>query len=241
MKPMCTETNHHVVMSNDLIKGKSNLSLNEIKLLRLTIMQIMSNDVELSEYSISIKNLAKVLNLADDANLYRTVQDMCRHLLQEIVYVGDGNPDHKWQMFQWCTKCKYDDGVITIKLHEELKPYLLELKGYYTQYLLEDILVLKSKYAIRIYELIRQEMKYQKVYADHFAKVELDIDTIRVATGTENKYSQMGHFKEKVIDKAVEEINEKTGYEISYEPIKSSRKMVGFNFKIKSKNRGEKP
>ena len=82
-------------------------------------------------------------------------------------------------------------------------------------------------------------MKYQKVYADHYADVELDIDTIRIATGTEDKYRQMGHFKEKVIDKAVEEINEKTGYEISYEPLKISRKMVGFKFKIQSKNRGD--
>ena len=236
MKKMCIETNHHVVMSNDLIKSKSNLSLNEIKLLRMTIMQIVKNDTEFMTYRINIKELGKALNIPD-TNLYRDVDTMTTHLLQEIVYVGDGNPRHRYKKFQWCSECEYNDGVLTIRLHDNLKPYLLELKGYYTQYLLEDILVLKSKYAIRIYELIRQEMKYQKVYADHFAKVELDINTIRIATGTEDKYRQMGHFKEKVIDKAVEEINEKTGYEISYEPLKISRKMVGFKFKIQSKNR----
>lgn len=235
VKEMCVKTDNQVVISNDLIKGRSNLSLNELKLLRLTIMQIVANDAELMTYKIKIQELAKVLNISS-ANLYRDIFEMCKHLLQEIVYVGDGNPKHRWKMFQWCNICEYDDGIITIKLHERLKPYLIQLKSHYTQYMLEDILLLKSVYAVRIYELLREGFKGQKVYADVCAFVSLDIDTIRKATDTTEKYIQMGHFKAKVINTAIDEINRKLGYVITVEDIKKGRKIVGFHFKIESKN-----
>lgn len=162
--------------------------------------------------------------------------EMCKHLLQEIVCVGDGNPKHKWKMFQWCSTCEYSNGTITIKLHDSLKPHLIQLKAHYTQYMLEDILMLKTVYAVRLYELLREEMKSQKVYADQTASVVLDIDTIRKATNTEDKYAQIGMFIQRVIDKAVSEINEKSCYCVSYEYVKYSRKIIGFKFKIESKN-----
>ncbi len=160
---MCLNEENYVVMSNDLIKGKSNLSLNELKLLRMTIMQIMKEDTDFLTYQVSIVELAKSLGISRQnlyvevmemcslgisrQNLYVEVMEMCKHLMQEIVFIGDGNPKHKWEMFQWCSRCKYDDGIITIRLHDDLKPYLLELKKHYTQYMLQDILILKTVYA----------------------------------------------------------------------------------------------
>lgn len=234
-KDISLNTENYVVMANNLIKSKSKLSLNEIKLLRLTIMQVMATDNELMTYQIHIKELAKLIGLNDDAHLYRTVQTMARHLLQEVVCICSEETKN-WEMFQWCSSCRYREGIITIKLHDDLKPYLIQLKKNYTQYMVADILVLKSVYAIRIYELLREGFKGQKVYADNCAIVTLDVDTIRKATNTEEKYSQMGHFKVKVIDIAIKEINDKLSYHVTCEPIKNSRKIVGFKFKIESKN-----
>lgn len=231
---MCLNGENYVVMSNDLIKGKSNLSLNELKLLRLTIMQVLKEDTDLRTYQINISELAELLDITSPS-IYRDVDDMTTHLLQEIVYVGDGNPKHKYKKFQWCSDCEYDNGVVTIRLHDNLKPYLLELKEHYTQYVLQDILILKTVYAVRMYELIVEELR-TKVYADKTATIELSIDTIRKATNTETKYEQTAMLKVRVIDSAISEINEKLGYNISYEPIKKSRKIVGYRFTIESKN-----
>lgn len=231
---MCLNEENYVVMSNDLIKGKSNLSLNELKLLRLTIMQIMREDIDLLTYQISIVELAKCLGIARQ-NLYVEAMEMCKHLMQELVFIGDGNPKHKWEMFQWCSKCRYNDGIITIKLHDDLKPYLLELKKHYTQYVLQDILLLKTVYSVRMYELISEELR-TKVYADKTETVNLSIEKIRKATNTEDKYETISMFRSRVIDSAIAEINEKLGYNISYEPIKKSRKIVGYKFIVESKN-----
>ena len=232
---MCLDVENQVVMSNDLIKGKSNLSLNELKLLRLTIMQVIADDKDLMTYQIKIQDLAKILDITSQS-IYRDVMEMCKHLLQEIVYIGDGNPKHKWKMYQWCSTCEYNEGTITIKLHEKLKPHLIQLKQHYTQYMLQDILMLKTVYAVRLYELIREEMKSQKAYADKIVTVSLDVETIRKATDTENKYKKIGMFNQRVIVAAITEINDKSCYYVTYEYIKKSRKITGFKFKIESKN-----
>lgn len=46
----------------------------------------------------------------------------------------------------------------------------------------------------------------------------------------------MGMFKQRVIESAISEINEKSCFNITYDDIKESRKIVGFKFKIESKN-----
>lgn len=234
-KEMCLDVENQVVMSNDLIKGKSNLSLNELKLLRLTIMQVIAEDKDLQTYNVKISDLANILDISSPS-IYRDVMEMCKHLLQEIVCVGDGNPKHKWKMFQWCSTCEYSNGTISIKLHDNLKPHLIQLKNHYTQYMLQDILMLKTVYAVRLYELLREEMKNQKVYADKTATVIIDVKTLRKATNTDNKYKKIGMFNQRVINKAVAEINEKSCYFVTYEYVKDSRRIVGFRFKIESQN-----
>ena len=167
-------------------------------------------------------------------SIYQEIDKITTSLLKEIVYVGDGNPKHKWLKFQWCSYCKYEDGVLTIKLHDNLKPYLIGLSQLYTQYALEDIFGLESVYSIRLYELLREGLRGKKVYADHVAEVTLLVDTIKKATDTENKYEKMSMFRARVIDNSLNEINEKLGYYITYTPVKESRKIIGFKFELKS-------
>jgi plasmid replication initiation protein len=55
---------------------------------------------------------------------------------------------------------KWGEGVIEAILHPELKPYLLQLKEQYTAITLEYALLLRSSYAHRIYDILKQ---YQHV------------------------------------------------------------------------------
>ena len=233
VKDMCLDTENMVVMSNDLVKAKSNLSLNEIKILRLAIMQVIKQDTELMTYKVNVMELADLMQITRQS-IYQEIDKITTSLLKEIVYVGDGNPKHKWLKFQWCSYCKYEDGVLTIKLHDNLKPYLIGLSQLYTQYALEDIFGLKSVYSIRLYELLREGLRGKKVYADHVAEVTILVDTIKKATDTENKYEKMSMFRARVIDNSLNEINEKLGYYITYTPVKESRKIIGFKFELKS-------
>ena len=231
---MNLDSENMVVMSNDLIKSKSNLSLNEVKLLRICIMQVIKEAKDFQTYRVNITDLAKLLNI-DRHDIYRDMDTMTTHLLKEVVCIGDGNPKHKWLKFQWVSRCKYDSGVLEIRLHDDLKPYIIGLSKYYTQYILQDVLILKSVYSIRLYELIRQEMRYE-VFANRTATVYLSLDTIKKATDTEKKYYKLSMFRARVIDSSIAEIKNRLGYNITYELKKESRKVVGFTFHIESVN-----
>lgn len=232
--PMNTNPESFVVMSNDLVKGKSALSLNSAKLLRLTIMQSIVSDNEFKPYKISIQDFADFLDIAPD-NLYRDIQDICVQLLKEVVLIGDGNPKHKWSAFQWVTRCGYDNGTITIQLHDDMKPYILNLKKCYTQYEIDNILYLKSMHALRVYELIKMEMRNAKIYCENEKKVYISMEQLRIATNTEKKYKENKDFTKRVIKVACDEINEKPfGVKITYDYHKEGRKIIGYDFTIKS-------
>lgn len=231
---MNTNPNNFVCMDNNLLKGKSALSLNSAKLIRLTIMQCVVGDSEFKPYKISIQDFADFLDI-DSSNLYKEAQNICIQLLKEVVIIGDGNPKHKWKAFQWVTRCSYDNGYIYIQLHDDMKPYVLNLKQCYTQYEIENIMTLKSAHALRVYELIKMEMRNEKVFAEKEKNVYLSLETLRIATNTEKKYKNTNDFTKKVIEVAVREINEKPfGVNIEYNYRKEGRRIVGYEFNIKS-------
>lgn len=232
---MCLNSKNYVVMNNDLIKSKSDLSLNEIKLLRITIMQFVKDDDDLRAYKINIADLARMLGI-ETSNIYRDIYKMCDHLMDVKVYVGDGDPRHDWTIFHWCQSCRYKDGVVTIRLHEDLKQYILNLSELYTQYVLQDILKLRSVYSIRVYELIRQEMRRQKAFCGQEAEITLSVGMIRKVTNTEDKYKdKFSMFKQRVLQKALTEINEKLGYHIDYAPVKNGKRVDAIKLHIVSK------
>lgn len=231
-----TDTDYSVVMANDMIKGCSELSLNELKLLRTIIMQIKPDDTELYPYMLSVKDFQNMLGVSEKY-VYKEAQKMCIHLLKEVIMIGDGNPKHPWKAFQWVSMCEYNSGEFCIRLNDALKPYIIGLQKFYTKFALSDIVRLNSTYAIRLLELIYEAMKNAPVYADKTTEVYIPVDVIRKATNTEKKYTSISNFIKRVIDIPIQEINKKNEkYYVSYRQYKVSRKIVGFYFLIESAN-----
>ena len=231
-----TDTDYSVVMANDMIRGCSELSLNELKLLRTIIMQIKPEDTELYPYMITVKDFQEMLGVSEKY-IYKEARKMCIHLLKEVILIGDGNPQHPWEAFQWVSMCKYDSGTFYIKLNDCLKPYVIGLQKFYTKFKLSDIVRLNSIYAIRLLELIYEAMKSTSVYADQSTEVYISLDTLRRATNTESKYKSINNWTKRVIKVPLEEINRKNEkYYISYRPYKKSRRIAGFYFLVESAN-----
>lgn len=231
-----TDTDYSVIMANDMIRGCSELSLNELKLLRTIIMQIKPEDTELYPYMITIKDFQEMTGLSEK-RIYDEARKMCLHLLKEVILIGDGNPRHPWEVFQWVSMCRYDSGKFYIKLNDCLKPYIVGLQKFYTKFQLSDIVRLNSVYAIRLLELIYEAMKNTSVYADQSTEIFIPMDVLRKATNTEEKYKSVNRWVERVIKIPLEEINRKNEkYYISYRPYKKSRRIAGFYFLVESAN-----
>lgn len=204
---MTYNSEHYTVAANDIIRGKQTMNLQTARLIRLLITQVVKEDKDLKTYSCKITDLAKFLNVPRN-NLYRDMYQICVAALDSKVYIGTGNPRHPWKMFPWISLAEYDGkGTLTLRLSEQIKPYVLELDKWFTQYQLKNILEFNSYYAIRLYEILQCE---EGIYRHEKEAHEFEMDELRQFFDCENKYKKNNDFIRKVIEVAIREINEKS-------------------------------
>lgn len=103
------------------------------------------------------------------------------------------------------------------------------VKEFFTQYLLSQTANLTSVYSARLYELLIQWKSAGEVPM-------VELSAFREQLGIDiNEYQRMHHFKLRVLDLAINEINEKTDITASYKQHKKGRQIVGFSFSFKQK------
>ena len=225
-----TDTSHYVVQANELIEGKQNLKLNSAKIVRALIMQIKPDDDDLKTYVIKVPELSKMLDIGAD-NLYRNMDSITEDILTSHVSIKDQN-NGNFLKLQWVVACAYRRGYgLAVKMNPLLKPFLLNLQQHYTQYQLENILAMKSVYAIRIYELIMKDHVMRYV-PKNGVKIVLTVKEIREACDCENKFEKISQFKAKVLDVAVKEIERTTNYTVSYDCLKNGRTIESIQFNV---------
>lgn len=234
----CLDTRNYVVQANTLIGGRQALKLNSAKLIRSAIMQVVRGDEELKPYIITVNELSELLNVPAN-NIYRDIEEMTDDIISNPVYVRevDGGKTTGFIKIPWVTRCEYKADVgVAIKLNEELKPFLVNLKKHYTQYTLGEVLAMKSVYAIRIFEILQSKIM-DSIVPRAGTHVILSVQELRECCDCEDKYIAFGDFKKRVIEKAVNEINRVTYYEITFIYQKSGRSVVAIDFFIASKFR----
>lgn len=123
-------------------------------------------------------------------------------------------------------------GIIEIKLTEDILPYLFSLRDNFTSYTLAAALRLSSKYAKRIYQYCSQ-------WKDLGETKKYDIQEFKKMLGLldekgNEKIKQIGQLREKVLDIAVKQINAHTELYISYKLEKRVRTYTHIVFTVKS-------
>lgn len=239
--PICKKTNYMVVQANSMILGRQNLTLNEAKLVRIVIMQIVRDDVDFKPYVININDLASMIGI-DSSNIYRDIRAICTGVMSKHLEIQ--SEDGSWEQYQWVSTCKYNSKTkkVEIQLNESLKPFLINLEQYYTQYKLEEALAMKSVHAVRIFELVQERINMRSIPRNGLT-VYLPLETIREACDlnvwdksgkvvVKRKLDKISQFKEKCLDIAVREIERVTTYTLNYTPVKEGRTIIGFNFHV---------
>lgn len=229
-------------MSNDVVKTNrlnmaiQNLSLGEIRLIQLAIIDARETG----------KGIDTITPLAIHAGRYADAFDVTRQTAYEVLKEAEttlfkryftflDERDDKPVKSHWISQAKYltDDAIIEIMLtpavvNEVIRINAISDSGWFTRFALEQVASMTSVYSVRLYELLTQWRKAKK------ATFDLEIFRGQLGLGV-NEYKQMSDFKRRVLDLAVNEINEKSDLKVSYTNIKKGRKIVGFNFKISEK------
>lgn len=228
-----TKESVKVVTSNSFITacGLEDLSLKGRKLLYLAISQCKKTDTEFYEYHISVKSFAEMMDIQAN-NVYSIMESTTDELMRTFIKYKDNKNTRKYSLF---SLCEYNDTTIRFKLNPDMTEFLLELKGNFSQPLLAEFVKMRSPYSMAIWHLMQREMKSQKPYADHIIEFDLDLEELREVTGTKEKLSKLSNFKNRVLDKALKEIDENCNIVIEYDHIKQGRKVIGFHFVARSK------
>lgn len=230
---MINEERHYmVVKSNDLIqKSRFSLTTHQQKIILYLISKINYNDVDFKEYKINIIEFCKVCGIDyNSGRAWQELRNSIKQIADKSMWIEtDANNEI---LVRWIEKAilHKNSGDITIKLDNDLKPYLLELKEKYTQYELIYTLQMKSKYSIRLYELLKSK-QYDKLKA---YTVNYTIDEIKKLIDAEN-YKAFKDFRRRALEKAIEEINLYSDINISYEYVKNGKKITHINFRINTK------
>jgi plasmid replication initiation protein len=122
-------------------------------------------------------------------------------------------------------------GIIEIKLTEDITPYLFDLKENFTSYELASALRLTSKYAKRIYQYCSQ-------WKDQGETKKYDIQDFKMMLGLlddkgKDKAIRMSDFRESVLDVSVKQINEHTELNVGYKLEKRVRTYKNIVFTVK--------
>lgn len=226
--PVTFNKEHFAVMSNDILKGKQEMTLQEARIIRFLITQVVKEDKDLKTYTCRIEEFAKYLDIPS-SNLYRDVRQICDSLLEKKVRIGTGNPKEPWKIYQWMQMASYDgNGNLTLMLSNQIKPFVVELDRYFTQYQYKNVLAMQSFYAIRLYELLKMQSGIEQYRIDY----EYSIKELREYFSCENKYSRIIDFKKNVIEIAVKEINEKTDLRVIVTYKKTGRAISHIIFEV---------
>ncbi|PEP95276.1 replication initiation protein [Bacillus toyonensis] len=221
--------NNIVSKSNTLIEANSRLNLVEQKMLLCLASNIEPNDRDFKTYTFPIKQFHDLLGL-NGATKYTELSKITKELLSKVIEIRAGE---ELIQVSWLSSAIYNrnKGTIDMRFDPLLKPFLLELSSKFTSYKLANVVKLKSTYAIRIYELLKQ-------YEDLKERT-ISLENLRYYLDAMDVYPNYANFKQRVLKPSQKELNQKTDISFEFEEIKLGRKVQKIRFIIRAQKKKE--
>ena len=226
-----------VVKTHRLNTVIQNLSLSEIRLVQLGIIDAREKNEGLSAdkpLRITAKRYAEVFDTTIQT-AYKMLLDAEENLFERRFSFIDEYDGNKVKT-RWVSQVKYlkGQGAIEIIFTPAVVKEISRINGiesFFTKYTLNHIAALDSAYSVRLYELLSQWCEAKKTPI-------LELQTFRGQLGLNaTDYTRMSDFKRRILDATVKEVNEKTDIKVSYEQVKEGRTIVGFKFKVLTKDK----
>ena len=228
-----------VVKTNQLNSAVQNLSLPELRIIQLAIVDARETG----------KGLDTKTPLRIDAMRYAQAFDTTRQNAYILMKQSEEtlfnrrftyfDREKKPIKSRWLQDVRYldDEGAIEVCFTRLVVECITRLDGaeqFFTQYMLSQTANLNSVYSVRLYELLIQWKTAGKTPV-------FELSLFRGQMGlNDDEYKIMGNFKLRVLDLAVKEINEKTDLTVSYTQEKKGRLIHGFKFTVKQKEKTKK-
>lgn len=228
--------NELVVKDNALINASYNLDTVEQRLILLAILQARETKTGIdanTRLRIHANDYMDRFNVSKHA-AYKALKTAVTNLFgRQFSYltIDDKTGKSKKVISRWVQNIAYidDAAILEVTFTMDVVPLITRLEKQFTSYQLKQVTQLTGKYAIRLYELLIawREIGKTPVFeiADFRSKLGLDVDD----------YPRIDTFKRRVLESAINQINEHTDIIVKVEQHKEGRSIFGFSFSFKQK------
>jgi plasmid replication initiation protein len=223
-----------VVKSNRMTEASYRLTLVEQQIILYAIVKARDTQKGLSDADfVTIKALEFAAMFGtNETMVYGQLKSAVDTLFKRYVVIPDTHPETGKPRIintRWVSSVAYiaDAGMVQLRFAPDCIPFITRLEKEFTAYRLEKIGKLSSVHAVRMYELLVQYMS--------LGKREFEIVALKAMMGVSEEYKRLDHFKERVIDSSVQQINAHTDITTRYTQRKTGRNVTHLNFKIDAK------
>ena len=234
-----------IVKSNHVIEASYRLTLNEQRLVLACIQKIKKGQRidPATPFVVTASDFSDMFAVSLD-RAYSELQTVADRLYERSVTVYQPDPEEPTlaaTKTRWITAIDYipTGGKVRLYFSSKMIPYISMLEGGFTRYNMEYIAKMNSVYGIRFYELMKSWL-----FGEPRKTKTVEIDEIKELLALKDEkgnyqYPSIKDFKLRVLDKAMEDINEHSDLNASYEDKKTGRKITHFTFTFALKVRGE--
>lgn len=218
-----------IVKSNELIEASYKITLDEMRILLMTIGKIDPfAPNHRRDFEFTVAEFAERFGV-DTKIAYQQIQKAVDMLGGRWAVIEKTSKFERKVTFLTEQVYFKGEGKFQIILHEKLMPFVSEISGKFTRYNLEYIAKFKSFYAMRIYEIVAQFRNSKEKCRDVL------LSDLKEWLQVTDKYDRWNNFKQWVLEPAIAEINEKSDLAIEVVPLKRGRAIHTLKFLINLK------
>ena len=242
-----------VVEHNSLITSIAKMDKTPLKMFELAVSCINTEEPPKDHtVYLSKEELFAFFKVSDNdkhSRFKQAVENMQKQAFFQIKEeVGKGFKFRSIVPIPYVEWTDYHDDV-KIEFHREIMPYLINLKQNFTQHALSDLAELNSKYSIILYRWLSMNYNQYEHYSykggrreeqvEAYRNPSISIRELRELTDTVDEYPRFDRLEHRVLNEPIEEINENTSFNVTYDKIKKGRSIDSIVFHITKKRRAD--
>lgn len=168
--------------SNELVsaKYKSTLLENQLLAIALTRIESKANDSNAPLYARLYPNELKQL-VGDPTHIYSRLKVVAKAMTGHTIVLEDHKGNFKAMSI--VTNADYEDGVLTIRLNNDLRNHILGLEKRYTTLELSIMTGFRRDSSFRLYEILKSNIYKAKNKKDGKVELEYNLSELRFMIG----------------------------------------------------------
>lgn len=248
-------------------KYRSSLFENKIMAISLSKIQecIVEKETGLLVSVLKASEIKELIG-TESTSIYRDLNEVARRMTGRNIGITDSKSEF-FDYIAVVIRATYENGELRIKYNPDIKEYILDIKNNFTLLPANITLSFKSVYSFRLYELLKSRCFYPKGVTGNnqfkiyyslsefkllLGVVNAELDEVRkilakskhpdydkaVEASPEKMFKTWSDFKKRVLDVAVNEINETADLHIEYDLNKQGKggKVKGITFIVELLN-----